>query len=1023
MQSVEDLFRNRTQCLRKNVVLLDGTSLTLQTETCYDEENDECAQCDVDADCPGPAVCEGYKCVTECGLANSRPQTAEQTTDRQDVGSIGGDPYSCYCCSEAGQCRPLYDNWIESNKKQQGPWTLTYRKSNGLTGSFGSQKNSYEAALAELKAAVGEDVQVVNSEGESNQGECRPCECNVDGINCAAWAKCDGCYAWQNTTPDDENLSKAEKLRLEDAMFKASEAVDENQPILDAANQKLSEKFGAYLSARQTLADQAGNQASELNLLYQQQDAQNEQLVSLTLELQERETEKEVALRNLQRISIDGFDLDIATAQAEFDGASDARDDAADAVDALNDDIAETNQAINEYLDSVPNSDELRQVVDTAYEEFTQANIERIRALDEERYLNEALLKAVENYNAAYYKPAQYRQVRTTNCCIDDQARPDGECVYGTCYLCSESFDGGDYEGNYEAALYGVATGNRVSTDTDYRGWCKPKIEGKTSYKYKVNKDLNCVKAPCGYIFFEQRLGTGTNQRYWEYCKGILGCIFKYTNKGCDNPGQAEYLQGWKYEIFLDEAGTFFTNDFVNWVKVGAYEGKDGERKASCLYANNFGYLGANSIGTFEDLVASHPVCAKAELVHGCPDDEPGCAAALRTYYERGSQDFEIKRLKREIAQLQAYVQALTKVKEELQGLYNQKFGEGQQALSDAETAKNELAYYTRLLEELTANQEPMAQDVNSYRQLRDSAQADYDKAVEDYRTINDAVTDKLLERTDTETEIAQLNAELDQTEKNIISARAQANTEYLAINNELEQLQKLRDQLLALTPDTAEYINKQNEITNKELAIDEMQSEYGALVTEIIALEETAIQYRDETIPEAQQPLVEIESQLAELQNNLNDQLQLVELSKGALDQAILNLTFASQTLLSNNQQIPTVEEQIDYWTDKEQQEAGKADNFQSVLDTITSSIQEVDTAIESQNKDIKKKQDRIAQLSLEEGDPTIVSGPVALPIDDSQKVIRTAKELKEEYEGNVDIDEYLAQQDNWVAGATSEA
>lgn len=1074
LTSLEDMQTNRTRCLRQNVTLLDGSTLSLQTETCYDEESDECAQCDVDADCPGPSVCEGHKCISECGLESSRPSSTDATTDRQDVGSIGGDPYSCYCCSEAGQCRPLFDNWIESNAKQLGPWTFTYERGIGLTGKYTSQQESYEAALAEFRSALGDAVRILNSEGESNSGECRPCECKADGIECAPWASCDGCYTWENTTPDDNNLSKAEKLRLEDEMFKAADAVDKLQSELDIANENLAEKFNEYLSARQTFANQVADRESELNLLYEQRDEQNERLNLLNQELLQANYDVVNTTDNLQRIAVDGTELEIEGAQAQLEGAENEQQEIQDAYNALQDEVNQTTAQIDEIVNTSATNAELQAQVDQAYLSFKEADQQRLSLLNQQQSLNDAQLKAVEAYNTAYYKPATYRQVRTTECCIDDTARPDGECVYGTCFICGENYDGGAYEGEYEAALYGKATGNRVSLDTDYEGYCKPKIEGKTAYKYIYPGGANCVMGPCGFWYMEQRLGTGYNQRYWEYCQGIIGCVLRYKSdkEGCKNPEKADYLQGWKYDMRLDEAGIFFTNDFVNWAKLGQFEGTDGSRKSSCLYSNSAAFLGANTIGIFEDLVASHPICAKADLIHGCPDDQPGCAAVLRQYYQRGSVNFEIDRLKREIKQLEAYIAMLTDVQAQLTSLEQTKKKEKEEIQAEIEQGIEQLDSYKGQLEQLRSQQETLELELGDLRTKRDDAQKRYDEQLDVFVTADEAVIDARQELSNRQQDFDNLSIEYGQVVKNINSARASLNETYLAINQANEELNQLQADLAGLVPGSAAYAQKEVEILNKQEEIDQLREDYSTLVSEEQALQSVAETYNNESLPEAQSLIDEQQQILEDLEFVREQESVQLAVRREGLEAAIAEMSGSSQNLLSVNNEIPYVEEQIEFWSAKvgdlkydedycadgyslaQTPEGSKRcclvtdtgtncaewkfpggdvrecsdlcqqiENIDEVLLNIVASKTEVETAKESQQKDIDKKQDRITELSAEEGDPTIWTGPMPLPIDDPDKVIRTAEELKEEYEGNVDVDSYLADQESWIAGATSEA
>lgn len=1078
LTSLTDMKESRTRCLRKNVVALDGTTLTLQTELCYDEEADECAQCEVDADCPGPSVCQGNQCVSECGKANSNPDNAGLASDRQDVGSIGGDPYSCYCCSEAGQCRPLYDNWIESDSKQTGPWRLTYSTPDGGYGEFFSEQSSYAGAVAEMRGVIGQDAEVVNSEGQNNRGQCRPCECRADGIECAEWADCDGCYRWEKITPDDAYLDKAEKLRLEDAMFQAAERVDAHQRVLDDAAERVTETYAQWQSARQTLANETADRASELETLYAQQEAENERRSELNGELFSARNAVTEAEQNLARVAMDGTDEEVLLAQEQLAAAEQEAADVQAAIDTLRDQQLDTQAQIDNIASQYPEAEALKAELDAAYERHLAAWRQWQAELDVERQLNVAQLKAVEAYNRAYYKPAAYRQVRTASCCIDDQARPDGECVYGACYICAEGLDGGPYQGNYEAALYGKVTGNRVSLDTDYTGYCKPKITGKTSWKYTYPGGLNCVKAPCSFWYKEERLGTGTNQRYYEYCTGsVIGCVLGYRGKkhkeACKNPDLAEYLQGYKYDIKLDDAGIFFTNNFVDWVKVGRYEGVDGKRTTSCLYANEWGYIRGNTLPTFEDLVASHPICAKANIEHGCPEDDPGCYAALRTYYERGSQDFEIKRLRREIAELEAYVQALQYVLGQLETLFAQKQAEKAELEQELQEAIEQLNYYAGLLNEQRAARTEAEAAVATQRDDRDAAQERYDEQVDAYQEASGLLGDKLQERADLEDELSGLRLELEVTAANIDSARAALNAAYLDVGRLQLQRLGIQQQLTQVVPGSIEEVELLQQLAVIDQQLEDAQAQYSELNSAVASLTERAEELEEVEIPAAEQAVQTANQEAQNLQSSLQAEAVRLNERQAELDAAVAALSEASENLLALNRAIPQTEQLLEFWTEKAGEnkfEAGtcpdgyakvslvgggvtccadpeggnpncsqrvdpgtyvrdcselcqKLQNIDEVLENIQESYTEVETAIESQEKAIQTKENRILEISGEEGDPTIVTGPMRLPIDDPDKQIRTAQELREELKGNVDVDQYLAEQDTWVAGATSQA
>lgn len=1096
-QELSDLLRQRYRCEFRQQVYGDGTVEVLSTETCLDPNEDQCAQCEVDAHCPGSQVCKGYRCVSECGKQDGDPDSAIKTSDRQDTGGIGGDPYTCWCCSEAGECRAKYETWIESKEKQLGPWRITYAAEDGVRREWNSEQEQYASAIAELKAAFpGQDLDIINADGENSEGECRPCECGDTGIQCGPYAPCNGCYEWRpDGDPSSLEVGRAETLRLEAELAEVENALGDCDDQLTEQQERVTEAEGAYLAARQFFSQFDRDLGAQLEALYAQQEEENDLVNQIGSELWAKRRELAKIERDLALAGAADNQDAMALLSADLNSTEQEISALEDNYDSAVQNLNETEAEIEELERQLRLRGEDSQLAYDTLEQRRQQFLALLAGLQSMREDCDALrtrrgelLTDVQKQQNP--RSVSYSQQRTCECCIDGVCRPESECTYGICYQCID-----EYSGEYRAALYGKVLGQRISRDTPMPAGDDrtPMIKGKTEWKYKVEEDT-CVRYPCaGGWYREERPGTIRNVRYYEYCTGsILGCVLSYNKTKV-----GDYLQGWKYEVQLDQAGVYFTSDYVNWVKMGAYEGS-GVRKAECLYNNPLGFLGGSDLGVFYELVATHPVCNFAELWLECPPEEPFCSAKYGTLYESGAPDLQIKRLEREIAQLEALIAALLQARGQLDTLEQVKRDERDaiqqqlyEAVAQLEAAQANLAALQQQLQQLE-------QQITDAQTLREQQQQVFDERLDTYVTIGEMLSDAIDERIAAEQDVAGAEYQRQVARDNLSSAASLANTLYLQANALKAQIQELREQLANTEPNTLEAAQIEVQIAEREQELEQVNGERSAAVSDMLGYEEEiaaldrliSVSSCEETTgggtltvggePEDCRSLQQRVADAREEEDRLRG---FYGVAFGAYRRAREDLE-ASALLLSSlanqrnqvSEAIADLERQVEDLTELageskydpelcEQEgyeyrfvQTGGSVNGQpfgqrrcclsgypsctdwypaggykrdcvelceqieavdAVLENIRVSRQEVNAQITASAQQKAEKQAEIARLEDESEIPNRLEGPVPRPTGK----VKTAAELQEELQANIDVDQFLAEQDSWIPGATSEA
>lgn len=663
----QDLFaaqRNKTQCDRINVTYSDGSSRLLQTETCLDFDNDICATCEVDADCIGAQTCMNGQCISECGFDFSKADEMNTAAD-QGLGEIGGDPYSCWCCSNEGECHARYESYVESKGNEKGPWEIKYRHpSNDEVLTYTSQFEQYSDALSALNASYkNKPIEILSSKGQNGEGDCRPCVCTETGIQCGAWASCDGCYQWEKlgeNNATDRLTINAEIMRLENELFQIEEQIAELEDEVYSAASAYQDAQGALNAAQSYLETTNEQLANSLALINEEISAIDDALADNSQDqinkenaIEALDSKIELADFNSLEAEYDLYVQEREVARAELKTLKDNRN-------TLTDNRKEkTDQRTEVVATESPNDSVNIEILTTAvtqaastYENF------KVALLNAQWSYN----KKVNDINAAELPPSvTYRQVRTCECCQEELCRDISECEYGTCYMCvNEDYSSEDGLA-YNASLVGEVLKNRIypgSPDIPEDGPFQPVImEGKFRYN-SLAEGGSCVKYPCGPYYYEERPGYANQYRYYEMCGGsLIFCVFF---------GASDYLQGWLYNVDMSGAGMFFTTDYVHWVQLSTFETVQPRHRnqrpytASCLYPNPAGQLYFNTMAHFTSLVAAHPICNSAIIEYGYPDDTRGeNIFELEQFFEAGGKTMLIKKLEQEIAEFNATIEAM----------------------------------------------------------------------------------------------------------------------------------------------------------------------------------------------------------------------------------------------------------------------------------------------------------------------------------------------------------------------------
>lgn len=544
-------------CVRKEIVDENGVNRIIQVEKCIDSDEGICAQCFNDSDCGGFQTCRNGICIGQCGQENSAAGEPDYGYGEKD----------CTCCGDDMTCREIYESWTES----------------------------IDGAESQL---------------------CRPCTCTENGIDCADFIPCEGCYKWVRTDGSaqgqpETQLSEAQKktqmFGLEQALFeeqlKQLEAEAEATKLEEGLNE-IEGEVSYWNNQAAICEDQCGVEFDEL--------------------VCEGGAEQEELCR---------------TAYAN-------RESAQGALDNLNSQIeAQEEKANLAALEQAKITDKIANT-DFTYSGWTQVRqceccIDGQCRSDEDCTYGTCFL-CIEEYSG-WYGAGVWGTVLQNPVCMGMNS---GYTSYGgwenpelssscPCYVCPDP--GGE------------------NVDLPICGNTCDRSPGGPQFVHFIatHGEDACVQYRCrDGIQSEERLGGGTWERYYEYCGGsIIGCLIGSDSCRADACCiSRKYINGYKFEYNLEDAGLFIGNYHLpkeDWIKLSG-AAKD-TYNAECMYPNPLGHVRGHHLPTFYDIIAAHPCCNKGEFWYQCDPEHPGCQTLMRVHYQAGDVTGLIKRLYREI--------------------------------------------------------------------------------------------------------------------------------------------------------------------------------------------------------------------------------------------------------------------------------------------------------------------------------------------------------------------------------------
>ncbi|ACT65646.1 predicted protein [Cyanophage PSS2] len=578
----------------------------------------------------------------------------------------------------------------------------------------------------------------------------------------------------------------------------------------------------------------------------------------------------------------------------------------------------------------------------------------------------DSVLSMQENILNVAPAPSPFTQERMCNCCKDGFCRPDDECEYGTCYICVDKAAEG-----YGAGLYYGAQPPAIPpypTCTD---------EGP-SFIEATSKVGDCVKFLCASnVYTEERLGDGTSERYYEYCTGsIITCAIR-QEEAAQN---CEYKQGYNFEMDLSGAGLWVVGKnssgaIVDEVKLMGWP--DTIYKANCRDCNYWAHIRGNGLPTFEGLVyIANSCCNSSTLVHGCHEDaELPCRAELRTYYESGDPGSQVRKLERELEEVERSAANAAALEQQASDIKANK--EAEKAQIESDIANSSAALSTAIDE-------------------RDAIKAEIETLENNIGTGSQAVDDQVELVQEAEEDLEPLLAEKDaeiETRDDAVAEKAIQDAlvvtkrdEALGFNQQAVQkgVEKsgLEADLLNETPGTPEY--------------DAIVVQIDALTVQIDSLEVAAADANDaaddaqdaaddqaDIIADAQHNINALSAQIAPLQATLNSRASALATLRNDLsadsqalldkkdelaekEQLVEELATQTDQTLANKLQI--VNDEIATQTDLEAAYGAQKDEYLDEVDRLEDEIERLEEEAEMLDGQLEETTKPIGAKSYDE-------------------------------------------------------
>ncbi|QNJ25993.1 leucine-rich repeats of kinetochore Cenp-F/LEK1 family protein [Synechococcus sp. SYN20] len=640
------------------------------------------------------------------------------------------------------------------------------------------------------------------------------------------------------------------------------------------------------------------------------------------------------------------------------------------------------------------------------------------------------------------YRPAEFKQVRKCQCCVDGMCRPEDECTYGTCYLCVKK-----PSSYFRAALYTSVLETEVCTgctdlngNTPAPGGCTigelgEGYSGGTNSVYFSSEEGDCVKYRCeDGISWVDELCTGTNTSWYDYCYGsIIGCVFSCRdNPSGGNTSFYNYWNGWKYDIDCSEAGTYAYNKNTEGDGADPKKGirlskpEEDKFKTACAYPNPTGCIQGNWLVRYTSLVQIHPCCHEAIIYHECDPEHPNCAAGLELLFEAGDKTGILKRLEAQIKALERYLENLDEVTEQLKDLKDVTDRDIEQLERDLENAEID----DDKLEDDLINAEgfipQIEADIKNQEPKVESATEKRDEESEQLEESKDKIEELSIEK-DELTEVLTI------LEEDLENAQSNKNSSKAAAERKRKELIKLKNQLAILgqtivdygcecpgdsdcgelpNADSLECFNLLEEREALEIRADEVESEKDFLEGERDSYADEEAEIKVEIKP-IKDEIKELEKKISIEQRNYQVYYKILADAQYKLDEAIAELGSLNNELLSTNQEVIRLTKLLerdvvlDEVGDIEEQIAKK----EEILSNIENSNQEIANEKTESESELSAKESEFDRLKDELDVPVVpeASGPPAEG--------KTMKELNEEYKEVIEEDKKKGE-DKWYPG-----
>lgn len=633
------------------------------------------------------------------------------------------------------------------------------------------------------------------------------------------------------------------------------------------------------------------------------------------------------------------------------------------------------------------------------------------------------------------YRPKEYTQARTCDCCVDGQCREDEECYFGTCYVCiTES------TGYYSARLRTNVLDNEVCTGCTHfsgpeygpaPGGCPTEAQGAPAgVVYEANSDGNCIKYRCeDGLSIHQELCTGTQNSWYEYCTGsIIGCVFSCQGQQSTFDGDFyNYWNGWEYTIDCEDAGLWGYNSNSEgskpgesgWAQLSSME--QDKLDTICAYPNPIGCIRGNWIPTFVDNVQIHPCCHKANVISMCDPEHPNCQAKIELLYEQGDSSNLLKRLKQQATALENYIAYLEALILQLDAIKAQQTTikeDAEQAIRDLGDAVTQIEQDIATAEDEKATLED---DLSAQQDVVADAQTDMEDAKTKVDEKNDELKTAIDERDDLQEQIDILVEDLELAEENNTNAKSALklkNKEVIEKRAEIDGITLSRIPRCVCTdpgceptdPDSIFCLDTEQDLIDAQAELVELEAESEALQQ---AMETYHDEITDLSVEIARLEVEELKPKQKEV-DRLQQEWSTLHAAYGTelteYTDEVATMGQINQALLDNNLKIVRLQKQLESAID---QENGTLMNLEAeveqadiVLGNVEESYGSLNSEIDEVQGELDEKQKEIDRLEA------ALDAPIVPETSGRPDQGKTSEELREMYADSIKDDQEAAEE-----------